>query len=468
MTDQPTPMRVPPPDAAVEAIPAVEPPAAEQPHPSEPPRPGPGPSEAPGAGEEETPTRHRAARVDEGRWVGGVCVGLSEHLGWSVTALRVGFVVLALAQFIGVVVYAILWLALPRAETLRAPGLDAATRQGLRTSESGPSAASRDRGVLIAVIAIGAGVVWLSQVTGFGFSGRVFWPLAVACIGLALIWRQADVGPTDTDSDDPGERAHPLVAPFLARRGWMAITRLVVGLALVGVAFALVLASQIGVAQLPVVLLMVALAVAGVVVAAAPWLYRGRRALNEAREQRVRADARADMAAHLHDSVLQTLALIQRQSEDPRAVQSLARRQERELRSWLYGATEQQATLRAALTTVAAEVEDERAVPIEVVVVGDCDMDDDLRALVQATREALVNAAKHSGAPRIDLFAEAGPDLVEVFVRDRGVGFDPSTIAADRMGVRGSIIDRMRRHGGTATITSDPETGTDVRLERRR
>ncbi|SDD78957.1 ATP-binding protein [Auraticoccus monumenti] len=415
--------------------------------------------------EEQPPPRPRATRVEEGRVIGGVCAGLAQHLGWSVTVLRVGFVALALGQFVGVVVYAILWLALPRAETVRSPGLEAATRQGMRSSDT--PARGRDRGVLIALVAIGAGLVWLSQVTGFGFSSQVFWPLAVACIGLALIWRQADAAPAE-DVTGARERAHPLVAPFLARSGWLAITRLLVGLALVAVAFALVLASQIGVGQLPTVLLMVVLAVAGVVVAAAPWLYRSRRALYEAREQRVRADARADMAAHLHDSVLQTLALIQRQSEDPRAVQTLARRQERELRSWLYGDQADEPTLRAALTTAAAEVEDERTVPIEVVMVGDCEMEPDLRALVQAAREAMVNAAKHSGADRIDVFAEAAEDLVEVFVRDRGRGFDLDEVAEDRMGVRGSIIDRMRRHGGTATITSAPGGGTEVRLERRR
>ncbi|MVA76378.1 PspC domain-containing protein [Auraticoccus sp. F435] len=409
--------------------------------------------------------RPRATRVLEGRLVGGVCAGLAQHLGWSVTVLRVGFVALALAQFVGVVVYAILWLTLPRAETVRALGLESATRRGLRGAD--PSARSRDRGVLVALVAIGAGMLWLSQVTGFGFSSQVFWPLAVACAGLALIWRQADT-PAPRDAAGGRDSTHPLVAPFLARTGWQAILRLVVGLALVALAFGLVLASQIGVNQVPAVLLMVLLAVAGVVVAAAPWLYRGRRALNEAREQRVRADARADMAAHLHDSVLQTLALIQRQADDPRAVQGLARRQERELRGWLYGDAVEESTLRAALTTAAAEVEDERGVPVEVVMVGDCPLDPDLQALVQAAREAMVNAAKHSGADRIDVFGEAGEDLVEVFVRDRGRGFDLDAIAEDRLGVRGSIMDRVRRHGGTATITSDPETGTEVRLERRR
>ncbi|WP_114561484.1 PspC domain-containing protein [Desertihabitans aurantiacus] len=415
-------------------------------------------------GEGSKKGRPRASRQLEGRWVGGVCAGLAQHLGWSVTVLRFGFIALALSQFVGVVVYAVLWLMLPRAEPNLAPGLQAHTRQGLRSDTSART--HRDRGVLVALIVLGAGVVWFFQVTGFGFSGQVFWPLAVACIGLALIWRQAD-SPAET-SRSRRDDAHPLVAPFLARSGRTAVLRLVIGLALVAVAFGLVLASQIGVNQVPAVLLMVVLAVAGVVVAAAPWIYRSRQALSEAREQRVRADARADMAAHLHDSVLQTLALIQRQADDPRAVHSLARRQERELRGWLYGEELDETTLKAALTSAAAEVEDERGVPVEVVMVGDCELDTDLRALVQAAREAMVNAAKHSGADRIDVFGECADGLVEVFVRDRGRGFDPDQVAEDRMGVRGSIIDRMRRHGGSASITSAPGEGTEVRLERPR
>ena len=169
---------------------------------------------------------------------------------------------------------------------------------------------------------------------------------------------------------------------------------------------------------------MTTLALAGLAIVLAPWLHRSRSALNEARAAKVRADARADMAAHLHDSVLQTLALIQRQADDPKAVQQLARRQERELRTWLYGDELPETTLKAALTAAAAEVEDERGIPVELVVVGDCETSDPVQALVRAAREAMVNAAKHSGADKIDVYAEVTDELVEVFVRDRGQGFD--------------------------------------------
>jgi signal transduction histidine kinase len=171
------------------------------------------------------------------------------------------------------------------------------------------------------------------------------------------------------------------------------------------------------------------------------------------------------MAAHLHDSVLQTLALIQLQSDDPKAVQQLARRQERELRIWLYGEELPETTLKAALTAAAAEVEDERGVPVELVMVGDCETSDSVQALVRAAREAMVNAAKHSGSETIDVYAEVDEDSVEVFVRDRGRGFDVDAVAEDRMGVTGSIINRMSRHGGVATVRSHPGDGTEVRLE---
>ena len=175
------------------------------------------------------------------------------------------------------------------------------------------------------------------------------------------------------------------------------------------------------------------------------------------------------MAAHLHDSVLQTLAMIQRQADDPKAVQQLARRQERELRNWLYGEELPEATLKAALTAAAAEVEDERGVPVELVTVGDCDTSDAIQALVRAAREAMVNAAKHSGADKIDVYAEVDEDSVEVFVRDRGKGL------RRRDGRRGSD-GRQRAASSTAwrgtaapqRFVRTPDDGTEVRLEIKR
>ena len=412
----------------------------------------------------EPPPRPRATRVAEGAMLGGVCTGLARHLGWSVVVIRVGFVALVLFQFLGVIAYGALWLLLPPEPATAAPGLESAARAGMRD----PARPRRrvDWGMLVALVALGSGLLWIVQISGLGVSGQLFWPVAFACAGAALVWRQAD---TARQKEWRAEaRGRVWLAPFVARGGWPALVRVVLGLSLVGAAFGVVVAQQNDLEQLPEVMAMTTLALAGLAIVLAPWLYRSRSALTEARSAKVRADARADMAAHLHDSVLQTLALIQRQAEDPRAVQQLARRQERELRTWLYGDELTVLTLKAALVEAAAEVEDERGIPIEVVVVGDCETSDSVQALVRAAREAMVNAAKHSGADSIDVYAEVDDDLVEVFVRDRGRGFDLDAVGEDRMGVRGSILDRMARHGGTAQIRSSPGNGAEVRLEIRR
>ena len=320
--------------------------------------------------------------------------------------------------------------------------------------------------MLLALIALGVGLLWIMQNTGLGISSQLFWPVAFACAGAALVWRQADSAQQKRWRDEAGGKAW--LAPFVARGGWPSLVRVIVGLGLVGAAFGIVLAQRGQISQLPDVMAMTMLALAGVAIVLAPWLHRSRTALNQARAERVRADARADMAAHLHDSVLQTLAMIQRQADDPKAVQQLARRQERELRNWLYDDELHEATLKAALTAAAAEVEDERGVPVELVTVGDCDTSESIQALVRAAREAMVNAAKHSGADKIDVYAEVDEESVEVFVRDRGKSFDVDAVAQDRLGVKGSIIDRMARHGGSATIRSAPGDGTEVRLELKR
>jgi signal transduction histidine kinase/phage shock protein PspC (stress-responsive transcriptional regulator) len=408
--------------------------------------------------------RPRATRVAEGAWLGGVCTGLARHLGWPVMAVRIAFVALATFQFIGVIAYGALWLLLPPEPTIKAPGLESASRAGMRAETK--SKRRIDWGMLLALIALGVGLLWIMQNTGLGISSKLFWPVAFACAGAALVWRQADSTQQKRWRDEAGGKAW--LAPFVARGGWPSLVRVIVGLGLVGAAFGIVLAQRGQISHLPEVMAMTMLALAGLAIVLAPWLHRSRSALNQARAEKVRADARADMAAHLHDSVLQTLAMIQRQADDPKAVQQLARRQERELRNWLYGDWLHEATLKAALTAAAAEVEDERGVPVELVTVGDCDTSDPIQALVRAAREAMVNAAKHSGADKIDVYAEVDEDSVEVFVRDRGKGFDVDAVAEDRMGVKGSIIDRMARHGGSATIRSAPGGGTEVRLEIKR
>ena len=183
------------------------------------------------------------------------------------------------------------------------------------------------------------------------------------------------------------------------------------------------------------------------------------------RAERIRSEERAEVAAHLHDSVLQTLALIQKRSSEPGEVGSLARGQERELRNWLYGAANLNAdTLAGALEEVCADIEERQRVEVELVTVGDCPLDSHSGALVAATREAITNAAKFSGVEKVSVYGELRGEDLRVFVRDRGVGFDPETVPDDRRGIRESIVGRMRRHGGDAIIRSSPGGGTEVEL----
>ncbi len=246
-----------------------------------------------------------------------------------------------------------------------------------------------------------------------------------------------------------------------------ATARTVIGVVVgLGGLIAFVLVSDNFVDSLVVVLVAIVIA-AGVGLVAFPSLARIGRELDVERQDRVRADERARVAAHLHDSVLQTLALIQRHADDPTRTAQLARQQERELRQWLYGTPATMATrLGPALEAMAAEVDAAHGVPVTVIAVGDTtDVDQaSVEPLVAAAREAAVNAAKHSGAPRIDVFAERLPDRIEVFVRDTGKGFDPDTVPADRRGLADSIRGRMQRAGGSATVHSSPGAGTEVEL----
>jgi signal transduction histidine kinase len=192
-----------------------------------------------------------------------------------------------------------------------------------------------------------------------------------------------------------------------------------------------------------------------------PWAWR----LARERSERIRLAERAEIAARVHDSVLQTLALVQRDADDPARVRALARRQERELRRWLYGSGYGDATTLAdALAEAAADVEEAHGVRVELAASGDVPFNDELSPVVLAAREALTNAAKHSGADEISVYAEVDADRVAVYVRDRGAGFDRSVVTTDRRGIAESIEARMQRAGGSATIVSSPGEGTEVEL----
>ncbi len=402
----------------------------------------------------------KATRSTEGRLLGGVAAGLADHLGVDVLPVRVAFVVATLLGGLGAALYAGLWMILPsdaRFES-NAPGLEAATRQGKR-----PSRTSRleDGGWLVALGAVALGVVVLVQ--SFVGTGFVFWPILLGAVGLAVLWRQADEAQRERWADTTG-RIDPVRA-VLGRGGPASYARLAVGVGLLVAALAVfaVQTGQAGVAS--DVMIAAALGVLGLALTVGPWLFRLASDLTEERAARVRSQERADVAAHLHDSVLQTLALIQKHADDGRTVARLARAQERDLRSWLYGdSATPETSVAGALRAAAAEVEDVHGVPVEVVTVGDVPLGQEVRPLVLAAREAMVNAAKHSGADKVDVYVETTADRAEVFVRDRGCGFDLGSVAEDRLGVRRSVVDRMQRHGGAATVRSTPGEGTEVRL----
>lgn len=387
----------------------------------------------------------KATRVASGAWLGGVCTGLAAHLGWPVLLIRAIVVVLAGVQLVGAVVYAVLWLAMPIDRNPSAPGIDAATRNGMRTQTS---VRSSDIGEPLALLLLGVGMALLFQFLVPSSQVVPFWPMVLFATGVALVWRQAD----------------SLIPRIGRRRRMRAVVQALLGIALIAGGIVLTISRGFGIRQLTtpqwaaVILFVVLLAVA------APWAFRTRTALTVAREQELLANARADVASHLHDSVLQTLALIQRQADDPKAVAALARKQERELRQWLYGKSHDADTLKTALESAAADVEDDAGVSVDIVVVGDHEMDVRMDALVRASREAMLNAAKHSGADRVDVYAEILEDVAEVYVRDRGQGFDSGAVSDDRMGIRGSIVDRMARHDGTARVRSAPGEGTEVWL----
>jgi signal transduction histidine kinase/phage shock protein PspC (stress-responsive transcriptional regulator) len=402
------------------------------------------------------PSLPHLVRPADGRLLSGVCAGLADHLGAGVLHVRLAFVVLSAFGGFGVVLYAALWIFVPSQSPDDPAGLASATRGGRRPR----MAVSRgDLGQLVALGVMGLGLVLLLTQVGWGIPLTVTVPVLIAGAGLALLWSQADAS----------ERARFMGgaagSPGGGQRGWVTIVRVAGGVLLVGVALLTFLVGSGRPSQIGETLVLLVVVALGVGLVAGPFVWRLLRQLDDERHERVLQQQQADVAAHLHDSVLQTLALIQRKADDPRAVLTLARAQERDLRGWLFEtAVDAAGMLRSALDQAAGEVEQAHGVPVEVVVVGDRPLDDRLRAMVRAAREAMVNAARHSGAASVDVYAECSGSRVEVFVRDRGAGFVPESVPADRMGLRGSVVGRMERHGGTARVRSAPGEGTEIAL----
>jgi signal transduction histidine kinase len=323
---------------------------------------------------------------------------------------------------------------------------------------------SRGIGIALALASALFVFLLLAGVLNDGAIEQYGWPQIISVAGLALLWRNA--------SDEERAGLRRVVAP-LENLGGGESTRRGTQLRLAGAAVLLVtglgwLLSLHGGTRLLAPLGGIFLVAAAFVLLLGPWWLRVARDLVLERYARARAEERADIAARVHDSVLQTLALIQRRADDPQAVVQLARAQERELRSWLFegrapGDTDA-SSFAEGVRQIQRDTEARHGVPVEVVTVADCPLDEHLNALLAAAREATVNAAKWSGAPVISVFAEVEPDTVSVTVRDRGKGFDPDVVPDDRKGVAESIRARMDRHGGAATVQSAPGEGTKVTL----
>lgn len=422
-----------------------------------------------------TPVPGRTARLPlrrphRGRIVGGVCLGVAAHLDLPVRTVRLFAVILAFVGGVGILAYLFLWTLVPSGDPAQAAADErdpALARLAPRTDQA--TGASRFEGrlskvpvrdILVGLLALVGASALIASRLGVTIEWSWVLPVVLALAGIGLAWSQID-------ETQRGQ--------WLTRAGGRTsngILRLAAGLVLSMVGVLLLVSQDMpSTAMIPAVVAALAV-LAGTAIVLAPWWLRLGRELGEERAARERANERADIAAHLHDSVLQTLALIQRSAERPGEVTRLARNQERELREWLY--TDRSAagtSLAADLKCLVAEVENtlterlggEEAVSVDAVIVGDCVPTEATSALLQATREALVNAVVH-GKPPVSLYLEVSSGAAEVFVRDRGEGFDLDSVPRDRFGVRESILGRVQRRGGEASVRTGPGRGTEVRL----
>jgi signal transduction histidine kinase len=379
---------------------------------------------------------------------------VSQATGIDATLVRIGFAVLAIASGVMVFVYAMAWLLIPmEGETTNIASRAVSDRRGIRTIAA----------ILIPTL---IAVQFITSSLHVPFIGFIGWPTFLAAGVIILIWRNAD----ESEKAFIDHDVVPLLGADTHDKGrrWL-IARVIVG-ALIGAAgIVLLVEGHTTVAKLRPIG-GAALVIAAIVVIFGPWWLSLVRDLIAERQARALAEERAQMAAHVHDSVLQTLALIQRSSDDPQHVVRLARAQERELRAWLFegrspGAIGEDATMLAeGVGLLQRQVEADHGIAVQVVMVGDCELDEALRALLDAAREATVNAAKWSGADQVSVYAEVETDTVMLYVRDRGRGFDPDAVPEDRQGIARSIRARVARFGGSAVIRSAPGKGAEVQL----
>lgn len=376
-------------------------------------------------------------RRSSNRVITGAAGGWAERFGIDPTVVRVAIALLTFVAGLGAVIYGLMFLLSDAPDAAASP--PATVRADHRRDLS---VATGVAAVLVAARQIG---VWPGD--------RIMLPAAAVAIGIAIAWSR---------NDDIIGRSPPAV-----RR----LVQIVSGLALLIAGVASLADLTGGLGSVGASLSAIAVVIGGLAMFGAPALGRILRDLDEERSLRIREDELARVSAHLHDSVLQSLVLIQR-SDDPRRMAHLARRQERELRAWLYGDTPigDPTTLHAAIEKLTTALETDHEIRIEAIIVGDQPLDDTSRTMIAALREAIVNAARHAEVDRIDVFVEADDAELTGFVRDTGAGFDPESIPADRHGINGSIVARVQRAGGTATVESNVGNGTEVeiRLPRKR
>ncbi|MCL1588184.1 MAG: PspC domain-containing protein [Actinomycetia bacterium] len=364
----------------------------------------------------------------------GVAGGIAESVGLSPIYVRAAFVSLSLAGGVGIILYVVLALVVPD------------TPDGGSDDISPPATRMQVAGMALMFVAL----MLILQAIGL-WLGAVVWPTTLVVFGLAIAIETSGIN---------YERS--LEGVTAGRRSWWLV---IGGLGMMVAGLVVVLRSLDRLQSFGVLAIALIVAIGGFMIVAGPWLWSLIEDLRTERRARIRSEEKAEVAAHLHDSVLQTLALIQR-TDDPKKMVTLARSQERDLRSWLFDENSTGTdSILGALTSAATRVEAAHDVPVSVVVVGEASLPSDKQeALISAATEAMMNAAKHSGAAKVSVYAEMANGAIDVYVTDQGGGFDRDSVGEDRRGIRESIEARMQRHGGSATIESIAGEGTEVHL----
>ena len=384
--------------------------------------------------------RGRLTRSNDDRIIAGLAAGIGLRLGIPIVFARAAFVALTLAGGFGIICYLVGWLTTP----------DEREYGSMIEADNPPSTAQKFGLALIFYAQLVA-----LQALGLWF-GAIVWPAILVIFGAALIWDRAGV--------ESRRRLARLARPSDngTRRSK---TQIFFGAALMVVGIVVVLASLDTIQSLGPAAIAVLVTAAGFMLLFGPWIWGLVEELTDERRARIRSEERADMAAHLHDSVLQTLAMIQR-SDDPQRMTTLARAQERDLRAWLFdpAGVDNTGTVGDGIAAAAGKVEASFDIPVEVVVVGDRPIDDAADTLVAAAAEAMANAAEHSGARTISVYVECTEDAVDAWVTDQGSGFDLEAVSDDRKGISESILARMTRAGGEANVVSTPGEGSEVHL----